>query len=66
MLRGNNFNDPLCFTRVFSIKVAEEVRADHIYCLHLPATKILRASETICLGALRELTLAQSVLVKDH
>jgi hypothetical protein len=65
-LGGNNFNDMLHFAHIFSIKAAEAVRTDHIYCLHLPATKIRYASEALCLGALRELALAESTLVRDH
>jgi hypothetical protein len=46
--------------------VVEVVRADHIYCLHLPAAKTRCASEALCLEALRELASAESFLVRDH
>jgi hypothetical protein len=45
VLRGNIFSDSCRFTRVFSIKVAEGVSADHIYCSHLHPAKIYCASQ---------------------
>jgi hypothetical protein len=56
-LCGNIFNGLCWFTHVFSIKAAEGVRADHIYCSYLLVAKISCTSEASHSKALRKLAL---------